>query len=240
MAVNCNLWINPRRFIIELCGNAIVQFPRKLTPDQMLQWLETGDPHKQPHAGTDEAAHEQFLRRVEEFNVNKIVCFGLGSFATGGYKTVDVRSAGRYAAAMIIGQVVAELAGRDWIPIYAQDADLNKTDISVLRRVGIQAVNPYLHEGYTLVDRGTFVMSVDVADGARLEQMVLDCSTPAAIFMTNFRPDGLRRVADAPRVAAYGILAEEYTKILNVQTLEDEDEMAYLGGARLYIRKAQV
>ncbi|RYP89582.1 hypothetical protein DL770_004303 [Monosporascus sp. CRB-9-2] len=286
MAFNRNPWINPRkldsppdrqsllsrgaddlrrRFTIEQRGNAIVQFPRKLTPDQMLKWLETGNPHEQPHAGTDEAAHEQFLRWGEEFHseedarelrdlftrlhgdgklpcrqIDKIVCFGLGSFATGGYKTVDVRSAGRYAAAIIIGQLVAGLTGRDWIPIYAQDPDLNKTDISVLRHVGIQAVNPYLHEGYVLVDRGAFVMSVDVADGARLEQMVLECSAPAAILMTNFRPDGLRRVADAPRVAAYGILAKEYTKILNVQTLEDEDEMAYLGGASLYIRKPQV
>ncbi|RYP63947.1 hypothetical protein DL769_006825 [Monosporascus sp. CRB-8-3] len=254
-----------RRYIIEQRGNAIVQFQRKITPDQILNWLETGDPLKQPHAGTDEGAHEQFLRWGEEFNneadgrelsdvftrlhedgklpcrqIGKIVCFGLGSFAMGGYKTVDMRSAGRYAAAMIIGQVVAGLAGRDILPIYAQDPDLNRTDIAVLRRVGIQVVNPYLHEGYVLVDRGALVMSIDVADGARLEQMVLECSAPAAILMTNFRHDGLRRIADVPRVAAYGILAKEYTKILNIQTLEDEDEMAFLGGASLYIRKAQV
>ncbi|RYP42513.1 hypothetical protein DL767_000201 [Monosporascus sp. MG133] len=254
-----------RRYIIEQRGNAIVQFPRNLTPDQMLNWLETGDPHKQPHVGTDEAAHEQFLRWGEEFNsgedarelrdlftrlhedgklpchhIDKIVCFGLGSFATGGYKTVDVRSADRYAAAMIINQVVADLTGRNGISIYAQDPDLTKTDISVLRRVGIQAVNPYLHEGYVLADRSALVMSVDVADGARLEQMVLECSAPAAILMKSFRHDGLRRIVDAPRVAAYGILAKEYTKVLNVQTLEDEDEMAPLGGASLYIQKAQV
>ncbi|RYO80919.1 hypothetical protein DL766_009959 [Monosporascus sp. MC13-8B] len=258
-----------RRDIIEQRGNAIVQFPRKLTPDQIHNWLETGDPHKQPHTGTDEEAHEQaheqFLRWGEEFNdevdgrelrdlftrlhedgklpcrqIDKIVCFSLGSFATGGSKTVDMRSVGRYAAARIIGRVIAGLTGRDVLPIYAQDPDLNRTDISVLRRVGIRAVNPYLHEGHVLVDRGALVASVDAADGARLEQMVLECSAPAAILMTDFRHSSLGRIADAPRVAAYAILAREYMKVLNVQALEDEDEMAHLGGASLYIRKAQV
>ncbi|RYP08305.1 hypothetical protein DL765_008847 [Monosporascus sp. GIB2] len=261
--LSCGADDSRRRNIIEQRGNAIVQFPRKLTPDQIHNWLETGDPHKQPHTGTDEEALEQFLRWGEEFSdevdgqelrdvfarlhedgklpcsqIDKIVCFGLGSFAMGGYKTVDMRSAGRYAAAMIIGQVIAGPTGRDVLPIYAQDPELNRTDIRVLRRVGIRAVNPYLHEGYVLVDRGTLVASVDVADGARLEQMVLECSAPAAVLMTDFRHDGLRRIADAPRVAAYAILAGEYTKVLNVQALEDEDEMAHLGGASLYIRKA--
>ncbi|RYP72612.1 hypothetical protein DL771_004107 [Monosporascus sp. 5C6A] len=291
MAVNRNSWINPRKLdpppdrqfclsrgaddltrrdIIQQRGNAIVQFPRQqshdqipLSPDQILKWLETGDPHRLPHAGTDDAAHEQFLRWGEVFSneaeaqelrdlftrlheddklpcrqIDKIVCFGLGSFAMGGYKTVHVRFAARYAAAMIIGQMIAYLTGRDGIPIYAQDPNFNRTDIAVLRRVGIQAVNPYLHEGYVLADRGALVMSVDAADRARFEQMVLECSAPAAILMTDFRHDGLLHLVDGPRVTAYGILAKEYTKVLNIQALEDEDEMTPLGGASLYIRKA--
>ncbi|RYP50145.1 hypothetical protein DL768_004262 [Monosporascus sp. mg162] len=226
MVVNRNPWINPR----------------KLDSPSDRHGSRRATRASSSTRGTDEAVHEQFLRWGEEFNseedarelrdlfpwlheagklpcqIDKIVCFGLGSFTTGGYVTVDVRSRGRYAAAIVIAQMVADLTGRDWIPIYAQDRDLNKTDLCVLRRVGIRAVNPYLHEGY----------------------MVLECSAPTAILMTTFKPDGLRRVVDVPRVAAYGILTNEYTKILNFQTLEDEDEMACLGGASLYIQKAQV
>lgn len=161
-------------------------------------------------------------------NVDKIVCFGLGS--PGGLEVDnygqpntlgDWRSCSQYAAALDLAKGISILTHRKDIEVYAQDPYMTLKDINVLTRAGIKVVNPFLQEGYTLVDENTFVLSVYLNYTANIEAMTLECTRPAMIMWTDMKSQFL--VEHSARTAALSTLDREYDRVEGINALKIPD-----------------
>ena len=175
-------------------------------------------------------------------NINRIVCFGHGPPGGLGIRGTNEgdddetrygndligngRSCLQYAAALDFAQLISGLTHGRPIDVWVQDPFLTRTDIQALELYGVRVANPYMQEGYTLVDRNTFVIGIFVNREAHLEAMCLEGGRPALIIWTDVKNAETRKVPE--RAAALDILAREYDTVKPIKALgepdEDEDE----------------
>ncbi|KAI0449035.1 hypothetical protein F5B21DRAFT_495634 [Xylaria acuta] len=145
-------------------------------------------------------------------SINKVVCFGLGSphaawevvASAEGFEHADVwRSSCQYATALELAKLFKEFNGCKEIHVFAQDPELTLMEINAFPKVGITVVNPYLHEGFGLIDSNTFVFSISLDFAAKLEDIILATSQPAGMVSS---PEGqFRRLRNA--------ILNEYTEV---------------------------
>ncbi|KAJ2989718.1 hypothetical protein NUW58_g3325 [Xylaria curta] len=146
-------------------------------------------------------------------NITKIVCFGLGSlqaiYNNPRYEKAKAevwRVSCQYATALQLAKLFKEFNGGKEVQVFAQDPTLTLMEINAFPKIGINVVNPHLHQGFALVDQNTFVFSICIDFKAKMEHIIMATSQPAAmIFNPDFRPLGLSKPMQ--------MLKEEYTHV---------------------------
>ena len=214
---------------------------RKFTGDRKEDWLNEGESKKSPpkdkwadirkifriHGETLLASDEGgLLREIGESLVNdptvpqisRVVCFGMGSFVDE-EGNVDPAACKRYVGAadlavVLMGEPAAGEDGKPRFEVYVSEPELSKYEIDFLISHGLQVLNPYLHEGYYLIDSNTLVFGAPGVDPSlRLEQMILEFSRPAVIMMAPFNyrwNHDLWKQLDQQRRDAWSLLWKEY------------------------------
>ncbi|EMR71966.1 hypothetical protein UCREL1_982 [Eutypa lata UCREL1] len=188
-----------RKRIVIQRANYLVEYNDRVIPKYpKATWL------KSPYRKEVIEALRHLAEQGRLPNVDKIVCFGLGS-----------------PAALDLAKGISILTHRKDIEVYAQDPYMTLKDINVLTRAGIKVVNPFLQEGYTLVDENTFVLSVYLNYTANIEAMTLECTRPAMIMWTDMKSQFL--VEHSARTAALSTLDREYDRVEGINALKIPD-----------------
>lgn len=125
-------------------------------------------------------------------DINKIVCFALGSISRellGWHEDPDdlpPRWASHHLLAKYWAQLLEARFGHP-VQLYAQEPDYNQMDRDVLTANGFKIVGMHGAEGFALVDRQTLVFSV--YNEANTREIVYDLCRPAMMIM-NLRFSG--------------------------------------------------
>ena len=127
------------------------------------------------------------------------------------------RSCLQFAAARDLARLISTLTHGREIDIWVQEPYLTRTDIQVLEWFGVRTANPFTQEGYTLINRDTFVMGIFVNFDGQLEAMTLECGRPGLIMWTDNTNQKARE--HPARAAALEILAKEYDAVGPIKAL---------------------
>ncbi|KAH8158080.1 hypothetical protein CIB48_g10164 [Xylaria polymorpha] len=258
-----------RKQLIVHQANMIVEQPLRrefgLSRREESEWLNVG--YKDPDGTGLDMNEEAFLESFMAFqsawandedldnllyvlrehrtylsNINKIVCFGLGSpQARSGVNVEDEPtekfeawcSACQYATALELANLFKEFNGGTQVQVFAQDPKLTLMEINAFPKLGITIVNPYLHEGFTLIDSNTFVFSVALNHEAKLKEIIMATSQPAGIVSSPNRDDRASRKAMRKEYAQVHCdgLGEWFVTYAGIENAVP------LAGAKLFIRR---
>ncbi|KAK7750084.1 hypothetical protein SLS62_007952 [Diatrype stigma] len=132
---------------------------------------------------------------------SKIVCFGLGIFATLAeelrepipranltsepvWKYRTRRMVTQHAAALTMQKVLQETRGK--VELIAQEPDYDADTMRILEKEGFEVIKGHGARGFTRVDENTLVFTVD--NDAPVKQVVADIASPAAMIWTPPKP----------------------------------------------------
>lgn len=134
-------------------------------------------------------------------STNKIVCFGLGNFATFAWELKEPvpqatrtsepwwkynkrRMVTQHAAALTIRKALQEKRGK--IELIAQEPDYDEDTVRILEKEGFEIVKGLGALGFTRVDDNTLVFSID--NDIPVKQVVADIAKPAAMIWNSPDP----------------------------------------------------
>ncbi|CAH0047812.1 unnamed protein product [Clonostachys solani] len=134
--------------------------------------------------------------------IDKVVCFGLGSFSNfrrsdDGEEETDGDADGmplrramvQHAAALTMATEFGKRVGKGPLKIFTQDPAYTDTEKQVLRDLGIEVVGGSGSLGFTYVDSDTLVFSI--APNIPVRQIVADIARPAAMVWCTVQSDGV-------------------------------------------------
>ncbi len=137
------------------------------------------------------------------------------------------RSCMQYPAALDLASLISKLTHSRKIHVYAQEPFLTLKDINTLTRASVRVVNPFTHEGYTLIDQDTFVFAINLNYGGHIEAMSLECARPALILWSDL--DNKEALEHPARAAALDTLGREYNRLEKAEHALSPPEKHYKG-----------
>ncbi|KAK7226980.1 hypothetical protein V2G26_014983 [Clonostachys chloroleuca] len=131
--------------------------------------------------------------------IDKVVCFGLGSFSGSDdcEKKKDGESDGtpvrrtmtQHAAALTMAMEFGKRVGKGPLKVYTQDPAYTDAEKQILRDFGIEVLGGSGALGFTYVDSDTLVFSI--APNIPVRQIVADIARPAAMVWCTVEPEGV-------------------------------------------------
>ncbi|KAK7212434.1 hypothetical protein V2G26_019612 [Clonostachys chloroleuca] len=185
-------------------------------------------------------------------NINKVVCFGLGSLGWSieiedeRYEPEDrVYSAIiQHAAALTIAKVIGKRLDVGGLTVFCQDPIYNDADKRVLAESGIQVVGGRGGLGFTYIDENTVVFSCH--PNIPVKQVVADLGKPAILICNEVKEEGEEKWRVFERHGNFGLLSPYSTDHDSPRTREmvkgyhrfpfPQDRLGF-GDIQIYVRK---
>ncbi|CAG9986331.1 unnamed protein product [Clonostachys byssicola] len=185
-------------------------------------------------------------------NINKIVCFGLGSLGWSieiedeRYEPADrVYSAiVQHAAALTIAKVIGKRLDVGGLTVFCQDPIYSAADKRVLAEAGIQVVGGRGGLAFTYIDENTVVISCH--PNIPVKQVVADLGKPAILICNEVKEEGEEKWRVFERHGNFGLLSPYPTDHDSPRTREmvkgyhrfpfPQDRLGF-GDIQIYVRK---